>query len=436
MNSENLFQNNTVMEIASYYQLKDNVSDYLSVSDRERCCVAVFSVKHFLHLNEIHGKSAITKLNKFIDSYMQKVLNQNEAFANITNNRFVIFLKGDDFEKRLEHYLDDISREMALDKLHMKISFICGVYKLKDNDNGDGFIGIIDKATSAMLSADKFSGNTDIIFYSEDVFKAISRRQEIESELTNAVPQKQLVVEIQPKFDLKTGDCVSAEALVRWNHPTLGRLTPDEFIPIAEHTGAVIDIDMYVLETICKYMRIWVDSGINPVPIAVNQSRLHISDPNYLDSVFNMLMNYDVWPNLIELETTESIAFYDYDAVTEILKELHNFGFVLSMDDFGSGYASLHMLNELEYDVLKLDQKIIQYGKNPERSNIILRHIIEIAHELNMIVVAEGVETEQQAELLKNLNCDIAQGFLYARPMPIDKFEASVFGRVTPMDIV
>ena len=231
---------------------------------------------------------------------------------------------------------------------------------------------------------------------------------------------------------MKTGDCVSAEALVRWLHPVLGRVVPDEFILYAEKSGFIIDIDMFVLETVCKYMRSWADAGFTPVTVAVNQSRLHISDPNYVESVFSLMQEYDVWPNLIELETTESIAFNDYTSATEILHRLHDYGFVLSMDDFGSGYSSLYMLHELEYDELKLDRKLIESIGKSEKSVILLKHIIAMAHDMNMTVVAEGVETQEQANVLKSIGCDIAQGFLYSYPLSIDKFEASVFGRVLP----
>ena len=274
------------------------------------------------------------------------------------------------------------------------------------------------------------SCSTEIVFYSEEIYKSVVRNGIIEQDLCNAVKNNELIVEIQPKYDMKTGKCVSAEALVRWMHPTLGRMSPDDFIPYAEKTGFVIDIDMYVLETICKYMRKWMDSGVNPVTVAVNQSRLHISDPHYVDSVFAMMQEYDVWPNLIELETTESIAFNDYTSVTEILHRLHDYGFILSMDDFGSGYSSLYMLNELEYDELKLDKKLVENINRSDRSIAILRHIVAMAHDINMTVVAEGVETAEQARVLKDIGCDVAQGFYYSYPMPIERFEASVFGKI------
>ncbi|MBQ4311565.1 MAG: EAL domain-containing protein [Oscillospiraceae bacterium] len=434
LSSYSAFKNNSVMELASYYRLKKTVSNYLVEHSGGGCNIVIFSAKRYLHLNEIHGTEAVAAFSRKIEAYMNKQVAPGECFAKITDNRYVLFLicSMEKAKERVSDYFDAISEIMIHDRLHPRIRFICGIYNLTAED--DDFIKTVDKATAAMLSADSFSSSTEIVVYDKKIYTVSLRRSKIEAELLNGIiDRRELVVEIQPKFDLKTGDCVSAEALVRWNHPQLGRIMPDEFIPIAEQTGSIIDIDMYVLETVCRYMRKWMDMGCNYVPVAVNQSRVHISDPNYVDSVYAMMQKYDVWTNLIELETTETIAFDDMNAVTKVLSALHECGFIISMDDFGSGYSSMHMLSQLEYDVLKLDQKLIRLSEdNADRSKKLLKHIIALAHDLDMRVVAEGVETEEQAEMLRSIDCDIAQGFLYAHPMPIDKFEGSLFGQITP----
>ena len=389
-----------------------------------------FAVKRFDRIIENCSGESITHIRRDISKLTQSELDEGELFGTWTDNMYYLLLKGDtkDCCKRMKSCFDKITKVMAENKLHMKITFVCGAYA--PERTGMSAVDIFRRAETAMVLADHNSGFTDICVYNEKIAEAANRRFQMESDLGDAVAAGQLVVEIQPKYDIKTGKAVSAEALVRWNHPTLGRLLPDEFIPIAEHTGDVIDIDNYVLRTICENMRRWMDMGVNPVPVAVNQSRLHIAVPDYVESVFSIMMEYDVWPSLIELETTESIAFDDYDRIVDILKKFHSYGFILSMDDFGSGYSSLHMLNELEYDVLKIDQRIIRAG-NPERNAAVLKHIIGMAHDLNMTVVAEGVETEEQVKLLKSLDCDLAQGFYFAHPMSIEQFDAAVFGLIT-----
>lgn len=425
---EKLLMDSNVNSVISYYQFKENVSVGQSSGSYS---LSAFSIRRFSYLFQTYGSEIWHYLLNVIEEYLFDKLTDSEYFTPAANNKFLIYLKGtaEEAHSRLCLYFDEISEKMALDKCHMKVTFACGIYQLTAEDTD--ISAAIRKSTAAMHNASlRSSCVTEIAYYSTEIYDSVVRCNVIEQDLCNAVKNKELIVEIQPKFDLKTGKCISAEALVRWMHPTLGRIPPDDFIPFAEKTGFVIDIDMYVLETICKYMRRWMDSGVNPVTVAVNQSRLHISDPHYVDSVFKMMHEYDVWPSLIELETTESIAFNDYASVTEILHRLHDYGFVLSMDDFGSGYSSIYMLYELEYDELKLDKKLIDTISKSERSIAILKHMIAMAHDLNMTVVAEGVETEEQAEVLKSIGCDVAQGFLYSHPMPIDRFEASIFGKV------
>lgn len=427
---EKLLNNSTIKSVISYYRFKEVVAG----SNKDGCySLAAFSVRRFSYLFHTYGSEVRQYITDMITSYISEMLSEGEYFASAGDNKMLIYLKGTYSEaiERIKVYFDELSQMMALDKCHMKVTFACGVYQIRDNS--ESINEAINKAGSAMQTAfDIPSCITEVVHYSDKVYESVLRNHIIENDLVNAVKNNELIVEIQPKFDMKSGECVSAEALVRWMHPVLGRVVPDDFIPYAEKTGFIIDIDMFVLETVCKYMRSWADAGFNPVTVAVNQSRLHISDPNYVDSVFTMMQKYDVWPNLIELETTESIAFNDYASATEILHRLHDYGFVLSMDDFGSGYSSLYMLHELEYDELKLDRKLVASIGKSEKSVILLKHIIAMAHDMNMTVVAEGVETEEQAAALRSIGCDIAQGFLYSYPLSIDRFEASVFGRVLP----
>lgn len=430
---EALFVNDSVRSFVENYRFKKNIVKKLSEAAKngEPYSAAVFTVNQISYLLDAYGKSILDELCEHMDEVMGASLSAEEYYAKGADNVFAVFLKcsPEEAKSRLSECMDRITDAMARCRRSARVTFSCGIYSADKPDSK--YNDIIDKADAARHSArNKKSSFTELEIYTSEIFAETAREFQLESDLCSALENNELIIEIQPKFDINTGKCVSAEALVRWMHPKLGRIMPDDFIPLAEKTGLVIDIDMFVLETVCKYMRTWMDMGYNPVPVAVNQSRLHITDPDYVDSVFSLMQRYDVWPNLIILETTESIAFNDYASVTEVLKRLHDYGFVLSMDDFGSGYSSLQMLNELEYDELKLDQKIIGCGKDGKRNAILIRHIISMAHDMKMSVVAEGVETEEQAEMLREAGCDYAQGFLYAYPMAIDRFEASVFGKV------
>lgn len=395
--------------------------------------LAIFSVKHYNYILSKYGEASVKKLLSMIRSKLSAHVESNEA-SYCACNTFVAYLDCDEksAKQRLTMLFSDITASASDLGFGSHIHFICGAYHLSDEDTA--ISDIIHRANDSIKIAALVPGNINkTVFYDKEIAAHLKRTENISNDMYSILQNNELTIEIQPKYDLKTGKCISAEALARWKHPVFGNISPNEFIPIAETIGMINDIDMFVLETVCKYMRSWMDMGIQPVPVSVNQSRMHISDPNYVNSVFALMQKYDVWPNLIALETTEPFAFNDYTALTRVLSQLHNYGFILSMDDFGSGYSSLHMLSKLEYDVLKLDIKLVQSCcSTSSRGSTIIRHIVSMAHDLNMKIVAEGIETKEQAKLMKELDCDAAQGFYFARPMSIDNFEASVFGYVRP----
>lgn len=419
-------ENDNAAAVSTYCRFLDSAS---SIVEKGGFTVAVFSVKNYVHLCETYGPWEGQFINTVAEETVKTILGENELFSPYEIHKYVALFQGgaEEVEARLKSNFDDITSILARGKCHVSANIACGLCV----SDGSGITDVINKADMARKTVDRDNCTTEIAVYSEKIKVMEERKKIIELDLSSAVENDQLVIEIQPKYDLKTGKCVSAEALVRWEHPQLGRICPDEFIPISEKTGDVIDIDMFVLEAVCKHMRRWLDMGVNPVPIAVNQSSMHIADPNYVESVFKMMQKYDVWPSMIELETTESVIINDYKKVSRVLEHLRNYGFVLSMDDFGSGFTSIDMLSELEYDVLKLDQKLIAKIADYPRTYSLVKHLIAMAHEMNMIVVAEGVETAVQAELLKGIDCDQVQGFHYSRPVSVESFDANIFGIVT-----
>lgn len=390
--------------------------------------VAIFAVRNFVHICEVYGEAEGRHINRVIEEKLNELLAENELYAPYEIHKFAVILQGcaEDNAARLKSVFDEIIQILANGKCHITASISCGLCAC----DGSSITDIIKQADMARHSQEE-KGVGGIVTYSDSIRLQAERKRLIEQDLSSAVRKGQLTIDIQPKYDLKTGKCISAEALVRWEHPALGRVMPDEFISISEQTGDVIDIDMFVLETVCKNLRRWLDSGIKPVPIAVNQSRMHIADPNYAESVFRMMEKYDVWPSMIELETTESVIINDYEKIAAVLEKLRSYGFILSVDDFGSGFTSLDMISELEYDVIKLDQKLISKITTHPRTLSLVKHIIAMSHDMGMQVVAEGVETAEQAEILKKVDCDIAQGFYYSYPVSVESFDAKIFGIVT-----
>lgn len=219
-----------------------------------------------------------------------------------------------------------------------------------------------------------------------------------------------------------------------------------DFIHLAERNGFICEIDFYVYETICKTIREWLDEGIKPVTISINFSKLHLNNHNFVNEIIDITIKYAVPPKYLEIEFTETSYIDDFKNLFQVVNELRKFGIMISMDDFGTGFSSLNLLKDIPVDVLKLDKEFLNRADNNilkdlhfdylkidkslldnngsiEREKIIIKNVISMAKELNIIVVSEGVETEEQAIFLKEIGCDLAQGYLFDRPMPIEKFK-------------
>lgn len=246
-------------------------------------------------------------------------------------------------------------------------------------------------------------------------------RATLERLMENGIDFNEFVVYLQPKYDLKTLQLVSAEALLRWDSKELGFLLPGAFISLLEKSGMIVDVDFFVLEQVCKKIQNWIQKGVAPVQISVNQSRLHAERDDYIKRLCQVLKNYDISPEYIELEVTEQMFLDNEWVLVNAMKELQSHGFRVSIDDFGTGYSSLMLLKELPVDILKLD-KLFLRDIDDARNQIILFQVIEMAHKLGSQVVCEGAENRRQINFLQKIKCDIVQGFYFARPMPMHMF--------------
>ncbi len=246
--------------------------------------------------------------------------------------------------------------------------------------------------------------------------------------LLSAIQNNEFVVYFQPKVNITDMKIAGAEALVRWNCE--GRILPPvKFIPFCERTGLVIDIDFYVLEETCRRMRKWIDEGIEPVRISVNFSKFHFNEEGVAEKIFKVISKYRIPPELIEVEFTET-AYLDKEELLEYtVDKLRKYGIKSSIDDFGSGYSSLNLLQNMDFEVVKLDKSLLGKGVENEKAKKVISSIIHMAKELEMEVLAEGVETKEELKLLQSLNCDFVQGFLFDKPLPAEEFEKRLLER-------
>lgn len=220
-----------------------------------------------------------------------------------------------------------------------------------------------------------------------------------------------------------TEEMIGAEALVRWNHPTRGFLSPLQFIPVLEENNLITELDMFVLRKVCEKLYQWQGQGLALLPISVNQSRAHLDNPHYISDILQVVGQFSLDHTLLEFELTENIFLKNLDRLKVVVESLRREGFCVSIDDFGSGYSSLNMLKNIPIDYLKLDREFLMQEEDHIRSQKVIHSIIDMAHDLGILVIAEGVETRSQAEMLKAMGCTLAQGYYYERPIAIEAFE-------------
>lgn len=281
----------------------------------------------------------------------------------------------------------------------------------------------------ALLALNNVNGNTanPIAFYDEAIHEKARKKIAIESQMHAALANREFHMYLQPKYYLKDQSLHSAEALVRWCSEDGVIHYPDEFIPVFEENGFITELDMFMLEEACRKVSYWTQQGYAPRPISVNQSRIFFYDNEYLDKFHDIVDRYHIDPSLIILEVTESVAMSNLEQVKAVIKKLHNMGFVISMDDFGSGYSSLNTLKDLDIAELKLDKDFLNEQSTSPRGKVVIESIIHLAKSLSIITVAEGIENEVQLDFLESIHCDIGQGFYFAKPMPIEEFEFSAY---------
>ncbi len=284
----------------------------------------------------------------------------------------------------------------------------------------------MDRANTARKTI-KGGHKNSFAFYDKEMHKKILKEKEIENSMVDALNNGEFIVYFQPKYSLSDYQIIGAEALVRWDNPQKGLIPPIEFIPVFERNGFIVNIDFYVFEEVCKKIREWMDEGQKVVPISVNLSRMHFVNSNFIEKFKLIVDKYKIPTRLIELELTETAVLDNIEGLLDTMNNLKEKGFVISMDDFGTGYSSLNLLKELPVDILKLDRAFFTEKDESNNEKIVISNVIKMAKELKMKVISEGVETISQVEFLKQIGCDMVQGYLFSKPMPVKEFEKIAF---------
>lgn len=396
-------------------------------SREQQYAYVTFDVDNFKYINEMFGYEYGNQVLIHIAKTMQSFVKSGELYARVSSDNFALLLENNGTKQELTERVKELFRRIIesqdAEKINVSsLSFSCGVYCIE----GKMDINTVRANANLARTESKKSMVDEITFYDENLKTQRVEEKELEYEAEGALENKEFLVYFQPKYDVESEKIIGAEALVRWNHPVRGMLSPGLFVPVFENNGFITEVDLYVLDQVCSLIGRWIKSGIPPICISVNLSRVHLYEQDLVTRLTEVVNRHKVPPEFIEFELTESAFYEKTDSLLRIMSEIKEAGFRLSMDDFGSGYSSLNLLRRLPVDVLKLDRVFLEEcdeESSETRGKRIVMHVISMAKDLKMEVLAEGVETLDQKEFLQTARCDMIQGYFYARPMPMKEFE-------------
>lgn len=392
----------------------------ISTGEYALCC---FDVLRFKAINDLFGPSEGDRLLIYIANVLKNNLNSDDIACHPGSDRFIYFTRSKGAE--LVNLISKIHSDISAFDIPFEIACNTGVYVT--TGNGLSVDSMLDRAVLAQ-SAIKGSYTIKHNFYTEELRNTMLGEQEIVGIMNNALEEEHFVVYYQPQYNHSTGMLLGAEALVRWNHPDRGLISPGLFIPIFEKNGFITKLDMYVFEQVCKFLKKCMDKGLATVPISTNFSRHDLFMADFVEKLEEIRTRYEVPVKLLRVEITESAVMASSSLINDVVKALHDKGYVVEMDDFGSGYSSLNVLKDIELDVIKLDMLFLSEQTTSNRGGTILSSVVRMAKWLDMPVIAEGVETVKQADFLRSIGCDYIQGYLYSRPIPADEFEEILSG--------
>lgn len=397
----------------TYTKFIMDMRDLMKAPVDKKLCLCAFDIVNFKFINSFYGFEAGDRILRDLYWIYSKKINPGERIARVHSDHFVMLLE-DTHEKRIRELIEE---EYRFGDIIIYIS--AGLYMITDRSESVNLM--FDKAN---LAANKVKGvrYNHIEYYSDAFDKELTKNEQTKRAIEGALEADEIIPFFQPKVDLYTREVVGAEALARWRKKDGTMVSPAEFIPVCEKCGLITVVDMMVFEKTLQFIKNNLDAGVNCLPISVNFSRVHLHDRKFIDNFLGKFIEYDVPPSLIEVELTETLIFDNSGSINEFIDILHSRGIKISMDDFGSGYSSLHMLKDINIDVLKIDRSFLLNTEYPERRKAVFGSVVEMAKKLNIKVVVEGVETEENLTLVKEFGCRIIQGYYFAKPMDAEDF--------------
>lgn len=385
--------------------------------------VVCFNIHKFQYINDLFGYAEGDRALTYVAGVIQEHLRDKEAFARMLADHFVALLQEKDkreLKGRVEDIIAHLQSRTDFGGKHYEIKATAGIYQIEPGV--DEIDTMVDRAKMALNRPE--GELLQVCCYYDDTMRDRKiRTKDIEDHFETALEKREFIIYYQPKFDIEKQCYDGAEALVRWQSPEKGLVTPGEFVPVFENNGTIVQLDQYIFEEVCRQIKKWLEDGYEVAPVSVNVSRLHLYRQDFVDTYLNIINKYKVPVHLIELELTETVLLDNEEILVGILEKFHQSGIHILMDDFGSGYSSLNTLKNIPIDLLKMDKTLIDDYENNSRSKKIITSVIALARELGIKVVAEGVETKEQYKFLESISCDYIQGYYCSRPIPQADYE-------------
>ncbi len=423
--SENNNHTESIYNVTTGMNIDEFKKEFSAAILRENVNYRLYNgdIKNFRNINHYFSYETGDRILKEVSEILQSSLMPGEFFTRIFADNFLVLTRFEDEESSMQRLNQLCKNVTDIPEIsEHKAYFSIGVLDIDNSNRHIEFEHLLDCAIIAHRNARKDEG-TSVVKFSTDMTNESLKKYEIISELKQAIKCGQICTYVQPQYDLIKREYVSMEALVRWNHPIKGLLSPDKFIEICEKNGFISNIDFCVLEQMCSYLQNRIKQNLRILPIAINQSQITIHEPGYFKRITELVEKYEIPPQYIELEVTESAYVNNLSYTIEILNRLKDYGFTISMDDFGTGYSCLNLLKDLPIDILKIDRGFLTQGLTEKKPKEIIKSITNMAHNIDVRVICEGVENPQQIPFLEEIGCELAQGYLFGKPMPYSEVE-------------